>query len=174
MKNKANYDDNRMNQEIESDLAELRSLMEGLPAPAEPHPAYWNNFLLRVHERVEAETSPRKRAWYSPALIWSTLAGVASLVAVALITGVFSGELPENQEILADGPVVEQPVTTENDFDLVPLDAEMELLVSDMELPGEVAENHVILTAGEVDMLEAIESGDEDALLEAVIADIEI
>ncbi len=174
MKNRDNYDDNRMDGVIEEDLANLRSLMEKLPAPSEPHPAYWNNFLMRVHERVEEETSPRRRAWYSPALIWSTLAGVASVVAVALITGVFSGDIPEDRPILAEVPTIEQPLAPQNDYDLVPLDAEMESLVSDIEEPGEVAANHVILTSEEVEMLEAIESGDGDDLIEAFISDGEI
>lgn len=174
MKNKERYNSNQMDAEINKDVDALRSMLEGVPAPSEPHPAYWNNFLLRVHERVEAEQSPQKRAWYSPALIWSTLTGVAALVVIALATGVFSGNPIEEGPIIADGPSIEKPVTVESDIDLVPMDDEMALLLSDIDEMSDVAEDHVVLSQDELEMLEAIENGDDNAILEAMLSDVSV
>lgn len=174
---KSMYEQGRMDADIDRDVAELRGLLKDVPEPSEPHPAYWNNFLLRVHERVEAETAPKRRAWWSPALIWSSIAGTAALVLVAVVTGLvpFGADGPIESPALADGSLaadaVERPVETSSDIDLVPIDAEMESLIADIDELHNVADEHVVLTASDIEMLDAIESGDDEALLEAMISD---
>lgn len=172
------YEGSGMESEIDRDVEELRSLMSRLPEPDEPHPAYWNNFLMRVHERIEAETAPKRRAWWSPALIWSSLTGAAALVVVAAVTGIlpFGGtDDPAVTPAIADGGVgevvIEKPVETTSDMDLVPMDQEMESLIADIDELSNAADDHVVLTSSEVEMLDAIESGDDDAILQAVLSD---
>lgn len=170
------YEGERMDSEIDRDVDELRSLMSRLSEPAEPHPAYWNNFLLRVHERIEAETAPKRRAWWSPALIWSSLTGAAALVIVAAVTGIlpFGGtDDPVASPAIAEGGtgevVIEKPVETTSDMDLVPMDQEMENLIADIDEVSTAADDHMVLTSQDIEMLDAIESGDDDAILEAMM-----
>ncbi len=160
------YEDNAMDQEIERDVAELQMLMSEATEPEEPHPAYWNNFLLRVHERVEAETAPQRKAWWSPALIWGSLTGVALLLIAAWFGGIFPfGGQDTGDVMLADNnPPQEELVLTPR-----PLDIDL------LSLPIEEEEAYnLVLTQEDVDMLNAIQTGDDDAILREMMEDVEI
>lgn len=74
-------------EEIERDVAELRSLLTALEEPVEPHPAYWQNFLVHVRNRVEDDRARRRR--WSPSVALTSLTAAALVVVVAV-----SGVLP--------------------------------------------------------------------------------
>ena len=177
--NTERYEMNRMDEVIEQDVAELRALMSDLPEPSEPHPAYWNNFLLRVHERVEQKQAPKKKAWWSPALIWGSLTGVAAMLVIAFVTGLFpfgSSDVVtpgQGTEVLADAVPSEDAELT---LTPRPLDAESDL---DMLIPGPEEEfgdasYTIVLTQDDLDMIEAIQADDDDAILQAMIDDVNL
>lgn len=157
---------NRMDDVIEKDVAELRSFLEGVPGPSEPHPAYWNNFLLRVHERIEEKQVPKKKAWWSPALIWGSLSGVAALLLVTYLTNLFpfGNDIPEG-EMLAGNTGAKTVLTTKT------IDQELD----DFIISGGGADTdetaYFMLTQGEIEMLNAIEADDDDAILRAIIGE---
>lgn len=162
------YENDAMDREIERDVEELQMLMKDVTEPEEPHPAYWNNFLLRVHERVEEEIAPKRKAWWSPALIWGSLTGVALLLVAAWFGGVFPfGSGPdENASLLAlnDVPAQEEP-------DLTPRPLDEDLLT--MPIEDDEAYN-LVLTQDDVDMLNAIQADDEEAILLEMIDEMDI
>lgn len=73
--------------EIERDVAELRALLSRIEEPAEPHPAYWQNFLVKVRNRVDEERVQRRR--WAPSMALTSMAAAALVVVVAV-----SGVLP--------------------------------------------------------------------------------
>ena len=158
---------NKMDDLIEQDVAELQALLNDVPGPSEPHPAYWNNFLVRVHERIEEKHAPKKKAWWSPALIWGSLGGVACLLLAAYLTGVF----PFGNDITVPGGemLADLPAMTEEALTTKTIDEQMnDFLISDIN--GDVEEvSYLMLTQGEVDMMNAIESDDDDAILRAIL-----
>ena len=158
---------NKMDDVIDHDVAELRSLLNDLPDPSEPHPAYWNNFLVRVHERIEEKHAPKKKAWWSPALIWGSFGGVACLLLAAYLTGVFPfGNTISDSggEVFADLTGNEQVLTTQPDID-EELDG---FIMSGIDNEAEEV-SYIMLTQDEVDMMNAIESDDDDAILRAIL-----
>lgn len=83
-------------EEIERDVAELRSLLTGLEEPREPHPAYWQNFLVHVRDRVDVERTRRRR--------WAPSVALTSMTAAALVAVVaISGVLPLGQSSAPPG-----------------------------------------------------------------------
>lgn len=73
--------------EIERDVAELRRLLAGVEGPQEPHPAYWQNFVVRVRSRIDEQGAAKKRWSFSTA--WASV-GAAALVTIAVVSGVFA------------------------------------------------------------------------------------
>ncbi len=73
--------------EIERDVAALRRMLAGVEGPKEPHPAYWQNFVVRVRDRVDEKGARKKRWGFSTA--WASV-GAAALVTVAVVSGIFS------------------------------------------------------------------------------------
>lgn len=173
-----NYGNGRLDEAIEQDVALLRSIESNLPAPEEPHPAYWNNFLIRLHERVDGSMSVgagrARRRWFSPALIWSSLAGVTALLVVAVATDLIP-VFEQSEPLIAEGAGLEA-------VDISPLNDEDLLGLLDEALPDEVGASaslvdasaegkHLILTASDLELIDAIEQGDDDAMLMAIIDD---
>lgn len=194
MMNEKMYDADRMDAEIDNDVAELRALFGTLPEPAEPHPAYWNNFLLRVHEKIEAEASPRRSAWWSPALIWGSLTGTTALLVLAMMTGVFpfGGDKPDDNAIAALKDQPTQTIVEEDSPVEVPAFDEVTIPVEEVGLTARPAEKQevdpvtyatdtqvevteasysIVLTEEDIDMMTAIEEDDDDAILQAMLDD---
>ncbi len=173
-KEKERYGSGRHDADIDRDVSFLRSLNAELPDPEEPHPAYWNNFLLRVREQVDGTGPAAKRSaarrWWSPSLIWSSLAGVAALLVIAVSTDiipVFGPDEPLIAEGTTDLPAI-SPMSDEDLLGLIddPMPEEGTIPVSD-----ETTTEHMILTESDIEMINAIEAGDDDALLLALIED---
>lgn len=161
------YEGNAMDNELEKDVAELRTLLKDVPDMEEPHPAYWNNFLLRVHERIEQEAAPKKKAWWSPALIWGSLTGAAAMVVVAWSIGIFPFGSNKDDQIIAsnDLPAQEELVIVPR-----PLDEDLSIPMT-TEDATEEASYSIVLTQEDLDMIDAIQSNDDGAILREIIDD---
>jgi hypothetical protein len=168
--NKRDYQQGSADPVLEKDEEQLRLLLRDLPGPEEPHPAYWNNFLIRVHERID-QTAPQKKAWWSPALIWGSLSGVALLLvfAVAGKIGPFGNGTGQQDPLFAD------------------LNRQAEELVlvpgprDDTDIIGDIASDNaddanysIVLTESDIDMINAIDADDGDAILQGLIDDIDL
>lgn len=164
------YEDSMMDKEIEKDVADLRMLLKDVPEPEEPHPAYWNNFLLRVHERIEAEAAPKKKPWWSPALIWGSLSGVAAMLVIAWSVGIFPFGSRTGDDYIADKyvPPQEELVVVPR-----PLDEEIPVPSIGEEAP-EDATYSIVLSQEDLDMIDAIQTGDDDAILREIMDDPDI
>jgi hypothetical protein len=134
--------------EIERDVAELRRLLAGVDGPKEPHPAYWQNFVVRVRGRIDKEGF-RKRRSFSPA--WATV-GAAALVAVVAVSSLFSPKEPgvTPPQVVANPPAV--PAASAN-------------LAAAYDQSGTQS---LILSENDVKMVKAIESNNDDAMFEAL------
>src|SRR5687768_13150305 len=82
--------------EIERDVAELRQLLESVEGPREPHPAYFQNFLVHTRRRLDEQQARRSR--FSPSLAWASFSAAA--VAVVLVVG---GLLPTSMPGTPEG-----------------------------------------------------------------------
>jgi hypothetical protein len=71
--------------EIDRDVSELKKLLDGVGGPSEPHPAYWQNFVVRVRTRIDDEGARRKRRSFSTA--WASFGAVAAMTVVVIATG---------------------------------------------------------------------------------------
>lgn len=161
------YEGDAMDNELEHDVAELRMLLKDVPEVEEPHPAYWNNFLLRVHERIEEQAAPKRKAWWSPALIWGSLTGVAALLLVAWGVGMFPFGSKSDTTVIAGNtfPAQEELVLVPRPLDE---DLTMPMTTSDM---NDEASYSIVLTQEDIDMINAIQSDDDGAILREIIDD---
>lgn len=136
-------------EEIERDVAELRSLLSGLEEPAEPHPAYWQNFLVHVRRRVDEEGGRRRR--------WAPSVALTSMTAAALVAVVaISGVLPIGNRT----PAV--PGT-------VAIDRRSVLKTEVVENPYEGGVESLMLSSDEMQMLDAILDESPEAVLQAMV-----
>ena len=170
--NSEEYEMNRMDDVIERDVQELHALLSRVPGPSEPHPAYWNNFLVRVHERIEEKQVPKKKAWWSPALIWGSLTGVVGLLAIALLTGVF----PFGSDAVDPGSEVVAGLNQPQELELTPRppDLDADAYIPGLEDETEDASYSIVLTQDDLEMIDAIEDGDDDAILRAMLDDVDL
>ncbi len=136
--------------DIEHDVAELRSLLAGIEGPKEPHPAYWQNFVVRVRGRIDQEKVSRRRA-FSPA--WATL-GAAAVVAVIAVSTIFS---PSKPSMIVDIPRTARPAQ------VVP--QSVANLAAAYDQSGT---SSLVLTDTDVKMVNAIESNNDNAIFEAL------
>ncbi|HVZ39487.1 MAG TPA: hypothetical protein VHI13_09435 [Candidatus Kapabacteria bacterium] len=132
--------------EIEKDVAELRQLLSRVPGPAEPHPAYWQNFVVKVRGRIDEEGGRRKRWRLFPA--WASL-GTAALVTVIVVA---SGLLERTGK---DRPDPSRPVP--------PAAAEFSAIYSNTDTQS------LILSHDDVQMINAIVSDQDDAIFQAMV-----
>jgi len=136
--------------EIEHDVAELRSLLAGIEGPKEPHPAYWQNFVVRVRGRID-EGTVRKRRGFSPA--WATL-GAAAVVAVIAVSTIFS---PSKQSLIIEPPKVVRP-----------MQAAPQSVANLAAAYDQSGTSSLVLTDSDVKMVNAIESNNDNAIFEAL------
>lgn len=130
--------------EIDRDVAELRQLLANVQGPAEPHPAYWQNFVVRVRDRIDHEGGRRKR--------WNLVPAWASLGAAAVVTIIVVSISGDDQPIkMKPGP---QPP------------AAMEFSAS----YSATDTRSLVLSEQDVRMINAIVSDDrDDAIFEALV-----
>jgi hypothetical protein len=136
-------------QEIEKDVAELRRLLEGTDAPEDPHPAYWQNFLVHVRGRIDEEQVRRKRR----SLI-TTWASVTAAAAIALF--IVNGGIPTTTD---DGPA---RLTQTQSPDATML-ADNSLIFTDQ------GTHSIVLSETDVKMVNAIVKGDDAEVFEAIV-----
>jgi hypothetical protein len=156
--------------EIESDVAELRRLLDGVEGPREPHPAYYQNFLVRTRQRLDEQQARRRR--FSPSVAWASLS--AATLAVILVVG---GMLPTSIEQTSGRSSSSEEMATSSSI-LSTEDANA-LIFGD---EGDLAEaptsgtqvldnkSSILLSSEDVTMINAIMSEEDDeALLDAMI-----
>lgn len=146
--------------EIERDVAELRRLLEGVKEPNEPHPAYYQNFLVRVHDRIDEDRFRRKR--WSPSVAWASMTAAALVVVLAV-----SGLLPTVDDSVGGRKIVqEQPAPrTGSVRQQIPSGAgsERDPLLYDQ------SARSLVLSSDDMKMLNAIMSNDDDAVFRAMM-----
>lgn len=132
--------------EIDRDVAELRQLLARVDGPAEPHPAYWQNFVVKVRGRIEQEGGRRKRRGFAPA--WASLGTAAVVTVIVVATNVFKNEpLPPPGRSLQPTPAL-----------------------SLAETYSSTETRSLVLSKGDVQMISAIVSDDNDAaVFEALV-----
>ncbi len=140
-------------QEIERDVAELRKLMEGVDPRGyeEPHPAYHQNFLVRVRGRIDQEQARRKRR--SVLTTWGSLTA-AAVIAVVIVTDGLPG---------SGGRVIEPGGNGGGAVAAAPPAAAGERVFA------EQGPNSLVLSENDVRMVNAIVDDDEAAVFEAMI-----
>lgn len=136
--------------EIERDVAELRRLLEGTDGPQEPHPAYWQNFLVHVRGRIDEEQVRRKRR----SLI-TTWASITAAAAIAVF--IVSDGLPGTK-----GGGTIPVVQTTKDVGAAAL-ADNSLIFTDR------ATHSIVLSETDVRMVNAIVKGNDAEVFEAIV-----
>jgi hypothetical protein len=155
-------------EEIERDVAELRQLLKGVDGHSEPHPAYYQNFLVKVRGRIDEERFQRRRV--APATLWASLSA-AAVVVVLVVGGVFAPSTPE----LAEGPMVSQKPaadtrsSTSDDDPLFAAPSESSELIALGTPEYSNGATSLVLSNDDVKMLNAIMSDDDDALFQAMV-----
>jgi|GEM_PF-1973541 len=145
---------------IERDVAELRRLLAGIEGPKEPHPAYWQNFVVRVRNRIDEDGGRRKRRGFSTA--WASV-GAAAVVTVAVISGIFSPGARVNDD--ADTAVDAGPVAG----------AVSSASKADLASHYRAAESEALILSGDdMRMISAIVSDNDNAIFEAMIESDEL
>lgn len=152
---KFNLDWKRMQEpsdaDIDRDVAELRTLLASVEQPSEPHPAYFQNFLVKVRTRVD-DDSVRRRG-FAPSMAWASMTAAALVVVLAV-----SGVLPTSTtRIVVDPPVAGTLNVAPNATN-----------ASDVTLYEDGATS-LVLSSGDVQMLNAILEKDEEAILRAMV-----
>lgn len=139
--------------EIERDVAELRGLLAKTDTPTEPHPAYWQNFVVHVHSRIDGERAQRRR--------WSLMTRFASVGAAALVVALaVNGVLVPNGDGLLRGS--KDPVAQQQKLSSNPMAQRI--------TKGE----SIILSSNDVQMLNAILDEDDDGIFKAIVANGEM
>lgn len=148
--NSDNRQIDQLDDEIERDVVELRRLLENVEGPKEPHPAYYQNFLVRVRDRIDRDRS-RQRRWGLFGRVSAIGAAVVVLVLVSTTVMQNGGDLP---------PAADRPENT------VPPTAQLESNSDAQLFPNE--SSNIILTKSDVRMLNAIMSEDDNELFKAI------
>jgi hypothetical protein len=142
--------------EIEKDVVELKRLLEGVNGPTEPHPAYWQNFVVRVQTRIDEEGGRGKRRSFSTA--WASIGAVAAMAVVVVATG-----LLDKPGAITTPPAV--PVAEAHTK--APADLAAAYNSTDTK--------SIILSGEEVNMINAIVSDEsDDAVFEAMVTGDEL
>lgn len=149
-------------QEIDRDVAELRKLLEGVEGPREPHPAYWQNFLVHVRERIDEDRFRRRRRIPSIALASAT---AVALVAIVLVSGVIDrgdSGTPADSQITAS--------TSRSTSSAANRLSEQPLLASNVDplFEGDAA-RRLVLDESDVRMLDAIMTDNDAAIFQAIV-----
>lgn len=149
--NTENRQTDPLDREIERDVAELRRLLEKVEGPSEPHPAYYQNFLVRLRDRIDRDR-PRHHRWTLVGRFSAIGAAAVALVLVTTTVIQYGGNLPT----VADRPENRPAASTQRDGrgDYAPLFAE--------------ESSSIILTKNDVQMLNAIMSEDDNELFKAI------
>ena len=142
-------------EEIERDVSELRRLLSGVEEPREPHPAYYQNFLVKVRGRIDDQGGRRKRLAV-PSAVWASLSAAVVVVALA-VGGVFSPTGPVGKVASVDAGKV-QPVDPAQPA----LPQDFASLYNGQDIRG------LVLSKSDVQMVNAINSGDENAIFDAM------
>ena len=148
-------------EEINRDVSELRRLLERVEGPKEPHPAYYQNFLVRVRGRIDEERFRRKRL--APSTLWASLSAAAVVVAL-VVGGVFSPSVPRSTGDVAIGTHNALP---EQLFPNKSSHAE-DLAANDPLYAGQSVQS-LVLSKDDVQMLDAIMTDDDNAVFTAMV-----
>jgi hypothetical protein len=138
--------------EIEKDVAELKRLLSGAGGPSEPHPAYWQNFVVHVRTRIDEKGIRTKRRSFSTT--WASIGAVAAMAVVVVATG------------LLDKPgVITAPPKTPAAKSAAAAPADLAAAYNSTETQS------IILSGEEVNMINAIVSDESDAaVFEAMVS----
>lgn len=143
-----NHRSEPLDAEIERDVAELRSLLARVDGPKEPHPAYWQNFVVHVRNRIDEEGGRRKRRSFSTA--WASV-GAAAVVTFFVISGIFTPDAA----VPPRGGDIAQPIAAAK---------------SDLAMHYQDAGSQALILSGEdMRMINAIVSENDDAIFEVMV-----
>jgi hypothetical protein len=158
--------------EIERDVAELRRMLDGVEGPREPHPAYWQNFLVHTRQRIDEQQARRRR--FSPSVAWASLSA-ATLAVILVVGGIIPTSInhttidPSGNGIAASQPIL----STENGKDILGLmesDGELATSLSIGGAPAIDQSSSILLSNDDAKMINAIMSEeDDDAVLTAMV-----
>lgn len=141
--------------EIENDVAELKRLLDGVDGPAEPHPAYWPNFVVRVRSRIDEQGGRTKRRSFSTT--WASVGAVAAMAVLVVATGLLD----------KPGVITNPPKPTAKLSAQAPADLAAAYNSTDTK--------SIILSGEEVTMINAIVSDKSDAaVFEAMVNEDEL
>lgn len=144
-----NHRSEPLDTEIERDVAELRRMLAGVEGPKEPHPAYWQNFVVHVRNRIDEQGGRRKRRSFSTA--WASV-GAAAVVTFFVVSGIFTPDAPLPPVSDAGG---QQVVTAAK---------------SDLAMHYQDAGSQALILSGEdMRMINAIVSENDGAIFEAMV-----
>lgn len=136
-----------LDQEIERDVAELRMLLRNVEGPKEPHPAYWQNFVVHVHNRIDERRQQQRRR--SMITAWAS-----ATAAVGVTLFVMTGGL---SSVMNDDPQPPSVVTTTTTH-----------AAASSPLYADAGSRSLVLSEDDVKVLNAIISDDDNAMLAAI------
>ncbi|MCE7934390.1 MAG: hypothetical protein DYG96_07330 [Chlorobi bacterium CHB2] len=137
-----------LDQEIERDVAELRMLLRNVEGPKEPHPAYWQNFVVHVHNRIDERRQQRRRR--SMITGWAS-ATAAVGVTLFVMTGGLSSIINSNEP---HPPSVATTTATTT--------------AASSPLYADAGSRSLVLSEDDVKVLNAIISDDDNGMLAAI------
>ena len=138
-----------LDDEIERDVEELRRLLDGIEGPVEPHPAYFQNFVVRVRDRLDADRARHRR--------WNRIGRFASVATAAIVVLVVATTVFDSG---VDLPTLQGPgraVTSSPTTPQLPSPS----LFSD-------EGSRIVLSKSDVRMLNAIMTDDDDEMFRAM------
>ncbi|MCC7438143.1 MAG: hypothetical protein IT211_06555 [Armatimonadetes bacterium] len=137
-----------LDQEIERDVAELRMLLRNVEGPKEPHPAYWQNFVVHVHNRIDERSQQRRRRSMFTAWASATAAvGVTLFVMTGGLSSVINTTDPPTPRVAATTPAT---------------------AAARSPLYADAGSRSLILSEDDVKVLNAIIADDDNTMLAAI------
>ena len=138
-----------LDQEIERDVAELRMLLRNVEGPKEPHPAYWQNFVVHVHNRIDERSQQRRRRSMFTAWASATAAvGVTLFVMTGGLSSIINTTDPQPPSVAVTAPT--------------------SAAASSSPLYADAGSRSLILSEDDVKVLNAIIADDDNTMLAAI------
>lgn len=132
--------------DIERDVSELRQLLSAIEGPKEPHPAYWQNFVVHVRKRIDERGAHQRRWRFSTA--WASIGAVAVMTVIVVSSGLLR-------------PDYVAPLTPPRPPDVPAFDLAAAYTDTDTK--------SLILSNEDVTMINAIVSDRDEAVFEALV-----
>jgi len=137
-----------LDQEIERDVAELRMLLRNVEGPKEPHPAYWQNFVVHVHNRIDERRQRQRRRSMITAWASATAAvGMTLFVMTGGLSSIINSDEPHPPSVAVTTTTTTAARST---------------------LYADAGSRSLVLSDDDVKVLNAIIADDDNAMLAAI------